>query len=877
MQRSFLAPETLQISMMDCGVASLTTLLAGYGVHVNYERLRAACQTTVDGTSIDALEDVANDLGVEVVQHLVPLQYLPEALEGRLPAILITSVEGQPPHFVVLWRRIGRWLQVMDPACGRVWTTPEKLAADYYIGNIQLEEEAFLDWFPTSVYKDILLRLERSLLSGAVAAQVRGELEAPQTPRELAALDSALRMTARLGDVEKQSARWRNEAFERIRRAALTNPEQIPQVFRGFLPNDDGTVHVRAAVALAPERANHAVKKRAATELPAAKLLVRKEETGRQIWKRLLALLATDARVLALTTGVGLFVTALAGAAELLLYRAAWDAPRALSTFGQRLAGVFVIASLLVLVMLLEGALLWASRSLGRYLEVRLRLLTSTLLPRADDEFIRSRPTSDLAYRAHALTLGRALPATMVRLVQEAANLSISVAALALIDLPNLAVAAAGIVAMMIALFYVRSRLQAVDRRFQTHGARLLSIFLDALRGFRPLRLHGYQNAFRADQARELTLWQQTGAVQTTTTAGLASFEEALGTLVLLALFLVYTVRSNDPRVFVVLAFWAFRIPASLKVLFSLVEAWPAQRNAFTQLLELASYVSESEEEAPSSIADATIPNRGVGIQVDGLSVVANGQTILDTVNLEIPPAQHVAIVGPSGAGKSSLASVLLGLYSPSEGRVLIDGAVLDKQRLALLREETAWVDPAGQLWNQSLFSNLEYASRGRRQRGLLPTLEMSDLISVLDGMEQGLNTQVGSEGRLVSGGEGQRLRLGRALLREGARFVVLDEPFRGLDRVSRRRLALRSRLAWQRATMLFISHDIGHALDFDRVLVVEGGRIVEDGHPLELRSRPSRFAALLAAETEVLNDTWATNRWRRLRVEDGEVREVNP
>lgn len=878
MGRPFLAPETLQISMMDCGVASLTTFLAGYGIDANYERLRAACQTSVDGTSIDALEDIANDLGIEAVQHLVPAQYLGEALEGRLPAIAITSVLGQPPHFVVVWRRFGPWLQVMDPASGRMWTTPAKFAQELLAPSIPLEEDVFFEWFQTSAYKGVLRRLAVKLLSGPVANFALAELDNPKSPESLAAIDSALRMTVKLGDVGKHSREWRNEAFERIRKTALTDPERIPILFRGFTRLEDRRVVVNAAVALAPENPNQGAIKRVQNQQPAQTLLATKDDQ-QGIWTRLLRLLETDARVLVGATGLGLAGTALASGAELLLYRAAWDAPRALSTFGQRLSGVAVIASLLVVVLLLESALLWSSRSLGRYLEVRLRLLTSALLPLVDDEFVRSRPTSDLAYRAHALTLGREFPASVVRFVQEVGSLSVSVAALAIIDLPNLGVAAFGLVSMVAALFLSRSRLQAVDGRFQAHGARLLSIFLDALRGFRPLRLHGYQNAFRADQQRELMLWQQTGAEQTATRAAIGAFEEALSTVVLLGMFLLYTIRSSDPRVFVILAFWAFRIPASLKVLFALAEGWPAQRNAFARLLELASYASAAATPPSNPELDATIVNskRGIAIKVDDVSVVANGQTILERVSLEIPSAQHIAIVGPSGAGKSSLASVLLGLYTPSEGQVLVDGEVLDKRRIERLREETAWVDPAAQLWNDSLFSNLEYAARGRKRRTMLETLEISDLISVLEGMDQGLSTQVGSEGRLVSGGEGQRLRLGRALLRADARFVVLDEPFRGLDRVSRRRLALRSRLAWQRATMFFISHDISHALDFDRVLVVDGGRIVEDGHPLELRSQPSRFAALLEAETQVLHETWAANRWRRLRVEDGEVREVSP
>jgi ATP-binding cassette subfamily B protein len=93
-----------------------------------------------------------------------------------------------------------------------------------------------------------------------------------------------------------------------------------------------------------------------------------------------------------------------------------------------------------------------------------------------------------------------------------------------------------------------------------------------------------------------------------------------------------------------------------------------------------------------------------------------------------------------------------------------------------------------------------------------------------------------------VSGGEGQRVRLGRALARRGVRLVILDEPFRGLDRAQRRVLLQRARQEWRAATLLCITHDVQSTQAFDRVLVVEGGRIIEDDDPARLAA-PSKVA----------------------------------
>jgi ATP-binding cassette subfamily B protein len=874
----FLAPEVLQISTMDCGVAALTTFVSGYGVDVSYERLRQACQTSVDGTSIDALEDVANELGVISCQHLVPTDLFARSLDGRLPAVLIVSEMGQPPHFVVLWRRIGSWLHVMDPATGRVWIREAELRRRLLINHHPLSEDDFRDWFAASSYRAMLERLCDETLTGLRAAHARSVLASPDSAATLGAVDAALRLTAKLKPrVRMQSSL--DEGYERFFRLAHTDPESVPAALRGLTPTADGGLLVTAAVALAPEQLDHPMTSQVTGPGGAELLASPGERSARALLQRISELLGQDGRALTVACVVGTAAIALASAVEVIVFRALWDAPRVLTTFGLRVDGVLVLGSMLLLMGLLQAALTWASKALGRLLELRMRTLTLTLLPVAPDDFVRTRPISDLAYRAHALSLGGQLPVSVMTGVRALFDVLVSMAALSILDPVNAAIVGLWVFAIGGTMVFADRRLGEIDNRFHAHGARLLGLFLDALRGFRPLRLHGYQNAFRTEQDRELANWKQTGEKQVETLASLDALSALLGVLLPAVIFLAFTERRGDPRLFVILAFWTFRIPSATQRLFSTLFALPAQRRSLERILEIANAVRPDRwSTATDSTADrAEATATGVSIELEGVSVVANGHTILADVDLHIPAAQHVAIVGPSGAGKSSLAGLLLGLHTPGTGAVRVDGRSLSADELEALRAQIAWVDAAGQLWNDTLFSNLEYAARGRRRRDLLETLETSDVLSVLDGMDLGLNTPVGSEGRLLSGGEGQRVRLGRALLPATARLAVLDEPFRGLDRATRRRLAFRSRLVWKQATMLFISHDISHALDFDRVLVVDGGRIVEDGHPLELAGlEGSRFAALLRAEEDVLHRTWSPTKWRRIRVEDGTVRDVS-
>jgi ABC-type multidrug transport system ATPase subunit len=116
-------------------------------------------------------------------------------------------------------------------------------------------------------------------------------------------------------------------------------------------------------------------------------------------------------------------------------------------------------------------------------------------------------------------------------------------------------------------------------------------------------------------------------------------------------------------------------------------------------------------------------------------------------------------------------------------------------------------------------------------------------------------------------------VRLGRASLRPGVRLALLDEPFRGLDRDTRRRLLAASRRRWRDATLVCAIHDLEETLEFDRVVVLEGGRVAADGRPRELLRDPrSAYTVLLQAERALFRELWGSPAWTRWRVEDGRL-----
>jgi ATP-binding cassette subfamily B protein len=219
------------------------------------------------------------------------------------------------------------------------------------------------------------------------------------------------------------------------------------------------------------------------------------------------------------------------------------------------------------------------------------------------------------------------------------------------------------------------------------------------------------------------------------------------------------------------------------------------------------------------------------------------------------------------------LVGLLLGWHRPSQGNILIDRQLLDGAGLQLLRRQTTWVDPAVQLWNSSLYDNLRYGMEQADARPLSDVIQSAELYDVLEHLPDGLKTSLGEGGGLVSGGEGQRVRLGRAMFRSGVRLAILDEPFRGLDREKRRRLLEQARRHWDGVTLMVITHDVGETLTFPRVLVIENGQIVEDGSPEELAEKPgSRYRSLLASEQAVRQELWASAEWRRFTLDNGRL-----
>lgn len=273
-------------------------------------------------------------------------------------------------------------------------------------------------------------------------------------------------------------------------------------------------------------------------------------------------------------------------------------------------------------------------------------------------------------------------------------------------------------------------------------------------------------------------------------------------------------------------------------------------------VLPVVDVVSEMERECldaaePSSSGSVRLDLRS-GVRFDKVTFAylrrSKSPAVMD-LDLEIRSGLTTAIVGSSGAGKSTLADLLIGLLSPTAGRVLVDERVLTASQLSGWRESISYVPQDTFLFHDTVRENLSWAKPDASDEALWQALRLAAADEFVAAMPQGLDTVVGERGVLVSGGERQRLSLARALLRQ-PRVLVLDEATSSLDSETERRIQRAIEGLHQKMTIVIVTHRLSMISGADVIYVLDQGRIVESGGWDELlASRSGRFRELCRAQ----------------------------
>ena len=255
--------------------------------------------------------------------------------------------------------------------------------------------------------------------------------------------------------------------------------------------------------------------------------------------------------------------------------------------------------------------------------------------------------------------------------------------------------------------------------------------------------------------------------------------------------------------------------------------------------------ILDTPPEVTESDAATPLPSvRGDVILDDVTFTFERGAAVLDRVSLTIPAGECVAIVGASGGGKSTIADLLVRQLDPTAGRIRLDGRDLRELRLADVRRHVVVVEQDPFIFHTSVAENIRYARPDADAADVDAAARAAGLADLIDRLPQGIDTPVGERGRALSAGERQRLAIARAFLADPA-VLVLDEATGSVDPAMEAQVVSGYEAVMRGRTTIVISHRLEPARRAGRVVVLDRGRIVEDGSADSLMARGGAFAEL--------------------------------
>lgn len=496
---------------------------------------------------------------------------------------------------------------------------------------------------------------------------------------------------------------------------------------------------------------------------------------------------------------------------------------------------LFISFSLLLIIPVFSGLARYLQRMLiikaSRKFEYDLRNIYYRKIQRLSQEFfhkvrtgdIMARATNDLNYVRMFVGPGVMNSVNMIRLpftLGAMAYLSLKLTGIALIPLP--------FISLLVYFFvtYMHRQSKRVQEQFSTVTARAQ----ENLAGARVVKAYGIADREIRDFRHESHKYMRE-SLKLTLVMALAW--PLIGTTVGAAALIILWTGGN-----MVISQTLSMADLSAFIVYLVMLTWPLaefgwvltlyQRGAvsMTRILEILTREPAIRE---NDQTDTGIQSLSGAIAFHNVTFAYNGQAVLENVSLEITAGQTVAIVGPTGSGKSTLLSLIAREYDPQGGRVAVDGRDIREVPLPVLRRNIGCVPQDTFLFSDSLKANLTLGCPGASREDMDWACEIAQLAEALQEMPEGYETLLGERGINLSGGQKQRLTIARALICR-PRILILDDALSSVDTHTEEEILRRLKEVMRERTSIIVSHRISTVSHADRILVLDEGRIVEEG-----------------------------------------------
>ena len=820
-------PVVLQQSSSDCGPANIRALARHHGVELRNETVRRICRNDRAGSSVAGLRRALEQLGFQAAVRTIDFDELERHQQTLLPAIaVLKSPASGLLHYVTIVKMTRTKVWLMDPAFGlSAWSAAEFLARWYtleHAADPQKLEESNLD--PHNI--DEVRRELREL--GVSAARAETLL----TKMPLIHIDDRIRYVRALRDQKLVPGNDAASYLERL----IVHYEQFPipdeYTTTHFVPNPDGSPrliargHLLLTVRPGPDLEQH-------------------HDPSVHPLRRIVSLMARERRLFA-EVFLAAILVAILGLTLPLFIQLLVDhllVQRDTTVLPYFVAG-FLLLGLCREVFNFYRA--WLLIRISQKLDLRLMTAYVAKLMRLRLRFFEARATGDITSRVQeTMSIRQFVAGSALKIVFDLLFIGVALAVMFLYDARLAAIAA-----LIIPAYFVIVRIYApILRRSSRHQmedwAGAMSLAIESVEGMKTIKLNASEPMILGRFDVRLAKWSRSWFQQARNSL-FAGQPAAVLTVIATALILFLgsrAVMAGTMSIGQLVAFQTMLLQL-LGSLSGLVIANDEIQRAFATVERLFEVLESKDEERDHELVLPDRELRGELALENVTFAYTNGAPVLKNVSFAIEPGEEVVIVGASGAGKSTLVALLARLHDAENGTIRIDGHDIRDYALANLRRQIAVVAQDTFLFGDTVYNNIAHGVSWATLDEVTAAARATLADDFIRELPEKYQTVVGERGVGLSGGQLKRILLARALLMRPS-VLILDEAYHGLD-ASLQAAVKQNVREWMRGrTVINITHDLRHAREADRVILLQKGEIIELGSHDTLMMRDGVYRRL--------------------------------